>query len=268
MTHAAAYDDQVPDRGPDGRSAVPILLYHDVTDEPRDQYGLTPRAFARHMRQVEQSCRTPMTVDEYVDARSGSGGRQMPHHPVLVTFDDGHDDFVLAVDAMLAAGIAASTVYVTTRRVDRPGGIARRLLAALPNRVQVGAHSRTHPQLDLLPDTHLQEEIRGAKDDLEQWLGRPCASFAYPHGIHGARVRRATIDAGFRSAAAVKNALTHADDDIFALARVTITQHTTDEQVAALLEGRGAPLSWPGERLRTKAFRAYRRLAARRVHHG
>jgi hypothetical protein len=64
---------------------------------------------------------------------------------------------------------------------------------------------------------------------------------------------------GYASAAAVKNALSHARDDPYALARVTITQDTTEGQLGELLAGRGAPIGWSRERLRTKAFRAYRR---------
>lgn len=251
------YDARVSERGQHDGSPVPILLYHDVTAAPADSYGVTPRAFARHMRLVAGSGRTPLTIDEYVDALVGA--TTMPERPVLVTFDDGYPDFGLAVEAMLAAGVEAGTVYVTTQRADTATGVAWALLAALPERFQVGAHSRTHPQLDLLPRGRVDDELRGAKSDVEQRLGRVCRSFAYPHGIHGQEVRRATIDAGYDSAAAVKNALSHPADDRYALARVTITQETRDAEVAALLDGRGAPLGWTDERLRTKAFRAYRR---------
>jgi hypothetical protein len=54
----------------------------------------------------------------------------------------------------------------------------------------------------------------------------------------------------------VRNALSHPQDDRFALARVTVGSGT---RVEALLAGRGAPLAHPRERLRTRAFRVYRR---------
>ena len=239
-----------------GAGIIPILLYHDVADEPRDVYALTPADFRRHMDLVAASGRRPMTVDELVDALPDG----LPERPVLVTFDDGYRDFDVAVDAMAAAGVDAATLYVTTGQAGTPGMIAWSQLADLPAWVQVGAHSRTHPQLDVLPAARLREEVVGSKDDLEQRLGRPCSSFAYPHGHHGGRVRRAVVDAGYTSAAAVKNALSHPQDDPYSLGRVTVTRDTTDADLVALLDGRGAPLSWRRERLRTKGFRAYRRL--------
>jgi peptidoglycan/xylan/chitin deacetylase (PgdA/CDA1 family) len=244
-------------RGVDS-SPVPILLYHDVNDDPPNVYAVTPSTFAAHMRLVAASGRTPMTVDEYVDALAGIGPT-LPPRPVLVTFDDGYRSFPAVVDAMAAASVGAATLYVTTGDADSEGMVLWRDLAMLPDRIQIGAHSRTHPQLDLLPPDRLDDEVRGSKDDVEQRLGRPCRSFAYPHGHHGRRVKSAVAAVGYASAAAVKNALSHARDDPYALARVTITQDTTEGQLGELLAGRGAPIGWSRERLRTKAFRAYRR---------
>jgi peptidoglycan/xylan/chitin deacetylase (PgdA/CDA1 family) len=48
--------------------------------------------------------------------------------------------------------------------------------------VEVGAHTVTHPVLTTLPFDAQRAEIRESKADLEQILGRPIASFAYPYG--------------------------------------------------------------------------------------
>jgi hypothetical protein len=71
------------------------------------------------------------------------------------------------------------------------------------------------------------------------------------------------VEAAFGSAAAVKNAFSHDRDDPFAIARITVTATTTGERIARLLEGRGAPRAWTGERPRTRAYRAYRRVHRR-----
>ncbi|MDQ6605453.1 MAG: hypothetical protein M3Z06_02770, partial [Actinomycetota bacterium] len=78
-------------------------------------------------------------------------------------------------------------------------------------------------------------------------------------------VRTAVGAAGYRSAAAVKNALSHPADDPLAIARVTIMRDTSTDAVAELLAGRGAPLAWRRERYRTQAFRTARRLRRRAV---
>lgn len=48
--------------------------------------------------------------------------------------------------------------------------------------VEVGAHTVTHPVLADLPVERQQDEIAGSKRQLEDALGRPVRSFAYPYG--------------------------------------------------------------------------------------
>ena len=102
---------------------------------------------------------------------------------------------------------------------------------------------------------------------LEDRLRRSVGSFAYPYGYHSTRVRQAVQDAGYTSACAVKNAFSHPGDDVFAVARVLVERDTGVAGVESLLAGRGWPLAWRGERVRTRCWRAYRRtrhvLAAR-----
>jgi hypothetical protein len=71
------------------------------------------------------------------------------------------------------------------------------------------------------------------------------------------------IAAGFRSAAAVKNAVSHPGDDPMAIARWTVTEGTPAARIAEVLEGTGVPLAWTHERPRTRAYRAVRRRRRR-----
>jgi peptidoglycan/xylan/chitin deacetylase (PgdA/CDA1 family) len=129
--------------------------------------------------------------------------------------------------------------------------------------VEVGAHAVRHRRLDELPDIELEDEVSGSKRELEQLTSEPVASFSYPHGAYDRRVRAAVAAAGYRSAAAVKNAISHHEDDPFAIARLTITSATSTDRVAQLLEGTGAPLAWTGQRVRTRMYRLARRSRRR-----
>jgi hypothetical protein len=84
-------------------------------------------------------------------------------------------------------------------------------------------------------------------------------SSAYPHGAFDRRARGLVVAAGYTSAAAVKNALSHPSDDPFAIARWTVRSTTTAADLAAVLNGTGAPRAWHGQRVRTRAFRVVRR---------
>jgi hypothetical protein len=71
------------------------------------------------------------------------------------------------------------------------------------------------------------------------------------------------IAAGFTSAAAVKNALSHPADDVFAIARWTLMRDTATVALARVLAGQDLPLAWARERHRTRAAREVRRMRRR-----
>lgn len=49
-------------------------------------------------------------------------------------------------------------------------------------RVEIGAHTVTHPALAALPPAEQREEVEGSRRTLEDWLERPVTGFAYPYG--------------------------------------------------------------------------------------
>lgn len=66
--------------------------------------------------------------------------------------------------------------------------------------IRIGAHTRTHPDLRMIGDNELVDELSGAKRTLEDWLARPVDTVAFPYGHTDARVRRAAASAGYRCA--------------------------------------------------------------------
>ena len=188
---------------------------------------------------------------------------------MLVTFDDGYRDTLTnAAPALVERGMSATT-YVTTGVVGSvsPGGDPMLTwpqigeLAGMGH--EIGAHSQTHPQLDTLSCRPMRREIAGSRARLQAGTGLPIESFAYPHGYSDARVRRAVREAGFTSAASVKNALSPPDDPLFTLARLMVMTTTTDDEFAGWLAGRGVPVGRDDERLLTRGWRWYRRARAR-----
>jgi peptidoglycan/xylan/chitin deacetylase (PgdA/CDA1 family) len=125
--------------------------------------------------------------------------------------------------------------------------------------IEIGAHSRTHRPLDLVPRRELEWEIAGSRADLEHLVDRPIRTFAYPHGWYTRRVQSAVRRAGFDAACAVKNALSPPDDDVLALNRVTIKGGTSARTVLDVVQGREVPVGSPRPRPHTTMWRAVRR---------
>lgn len=246
-------------------AGVPVLLYHSVHDRPSDAerpYAVSPSAFAAHVDAIRESARTGLGVGELAAALRGE--RALPSRPVLITFDDGYADTLDAVQVLLDSGLP-STVYVTSGEVGAADRLSRDALVDLTRLagVEVGAHAVRHRRLDELDDIELEEEVGASKARLEDLTGVEISSFSYPHGAHDTRVREAVIAAGYRSAVAVKNAISHDRDDPFAIARWTVARGTSARRVAAVMEGEGVPRAWKRERLRTRASRMVRRSRRR-----
>lgn len=246
---------------------VPVLLYHAVDVVPQsglEQWTIAPPEFLRHADVIAASGRVPLTISELAQCLRGE--RRMEADAVAVTFDDGYASTHEAALELLRRDIRA-TIYLTTGAIGATGMLSAAQVQQLAklDGIELGAHSVTHPKLDELGDARLDDEVAGSKRDLEALVGSPVKTFAYPHGSYDRRARAAVMRAGYHSAAAVKNALSHLEDDPFAIARWTVTAHTSSARLAAILRGENIPLAWRNERLRTRAHRVVRQ-ARRRLH--
>jgi peptidoglycan/xylan/chitin deacetylase (PgdA/CDA1 family) len=245
---------------------VPILAYHSVGDQEREEtmrWSVSPGDFDEQMALLAERGRRTLTVAHYAAALRGEA--ELPPDPVLVTFDDGFADLATTALPVLERYGIVATAFVISGRIGTRGGGSDAALSweqlheLRANGIQIGSHGQTHRALDCLPPREAEDEVRSSKRRLEEGLGTEVVSFAYPYGYSSARIRRAVQAAGYSSACAVKNALSHRDDDLFALARVLIERDTGAARIARLLDGEGAPQAWHGERLRTRGWRTYRR---------
>jgi peptidoglycan/xylan/chitin deacetylase (PgdA/CDA1 family) len=242
---------------------IPILLYHGVGPPAGDRFTVSVARFARHLDAVVASGRSAYTIGA-LTAR-----RPMPASAVAITFDDGTADFAAHAWPLLRERGLSATLFVTSGLVGgahlgRPMLDWEQLRALRDEGVQIGAHAHRHVALDVLPPHDAARELVTSKLVLEDALQVEIDTFAYPFGYHTALVKRLAARAGFRAACAVRNALSHPDDDRFALARMMITADTTGAQIAALMDGRG-PVAAPRELTRTRAWRLYRRIRSTRL---
>lgn len=124
--------------------------------------------------------------------------------------------------------------------------------------VELGAHSLSHPELDVISSKQARREISASREHLEDGLDLAVRSFAYPHGYHSRSVIKITRESGYDSACAVKDRWSEPDDDAFALSRLIIDGGTTAEQLESLL--RNPPARQPREqRVLRLAWRTTRR---------
>ncbi|UQA96976.1 polysaccharide deacetylase family protein [Streptomyces halobius] len=261
-------------------SAVPVFLYHSVSDDPAAwiaPYAVTPRVFAEQLDRIADAGLTVVPLRRLVDAMRG--GPPLPARCAVLTFDDGFADFYSAVTPLLTDRSLPATVFVTTGAVPAPDGrpegsllpparmLSWRQIATLDALgFDIGGHSATHAQLDTLPARQAWHEIVDNKRQLEDALGHRVHAFAYPHGYSSAAVRRAVQKAGWTSGCAIRNAFSAVTDEPLRIARLLVRADTSPERFTRWTLGMGAPAAPLPESLQTKGWRLYRRARARLGH--
>lgn len=260
------------------RRQVPILMYHSISHDATAKFGqftVSPTLFAEQMAYLYQQAYTPLTVTQLVTLRSQEDN-ELPERPIVITFDDGFADFYTeALPILMRYGFPA-TLYVPTAFVnrtslwlEREGETKRQMLTWQQLRkisaqdIECGAHSHTHPQLDMLPPEVVRAEIIQSKELLEHHLGQRVMSFAYPFGYQTAVVRRLVREVGYTSACTVSHTISSVSADPFALTRLMVNTNTDKAAFVALLSGYSSKTvaTWYA-RARTPIWRMVRRSSA------
>lgn len=180
------------------RSRLAVLLYHHIGFPTRETKNLsltvTPKKFERQVRWLHWRGYTTITPAQWLAWRAR--GESLPEKPLLMTFDDAYADITEHALPVLERYGARSAVFVISGRM---GGL--NAWDALPvmsieqiryraaRGVEIGGHSRTHPDLTAVPDDVVAAEVTGSKEDLMEAGLRPL-SFAYPYGCFDDRVRK------------------------------------------------------------------------------
>src|SRR5690606_3594216 len=100
---------------------VPILLYHSIADtvSPGFQtWSVSPAKFADHMKYLRDHDYTPVTVTSLIEAMQ-TPEPTLPTRPVVITFDDGLEDFYTDALPILTQAGFVSTLYITTGYIGK-----------------------------------------------------------------------------------------------------------------------------------------------------
>jgi peptidoglycan/xylan/chitin deacetylase (PgdA/CDA1 family) len=184
--------------------AVAVLGWHRV-DFEGGRLAVPPPLFARQMAILaERRHRFPVVkIDQASAALAAAPARA---RRVVLTFDDAWADNHTNALGPLSSHRLPATLYAPSRLLGQPGYMTpAQLLEMAAAGVTIGAHSRTHRDLRACGPDELEGEVRGSKEDLEDLLGTPVTSFAYPTGLINDAVVAAVAAAGFTSAVTTRH---------------------------------------------------------------
>lgn len=183
------------------------LCYHGVgaAGPGGDPFGLMAPLplFQAHLDLIEARGYETVHVSELwrrVAARDGHDGAG------ALTVDDGLADSMATIVSVLHGRGMTATAFIPTgllgrRHPDLPDGariVDRGQLLELANAgLEIGSHSVDHPDLRTLPYAAALDQLRRSRATLEDLLGRPVTTLAYPFGSFGNETMAAAKAAGY-----------------------------------------------------------------------
>jgi peptidoglycan/xylan/chitin deacetylase (PgdA/CDA1 family) len=225
-------------------SGVPIVMYHALSAPGTlgtpvfARLTLAPGLLEAHLGYLSEEGYQAITISELTERRR-RGALGQANRLIALTFDDVYADFGdVALPTLLRYGMAA-TLFVPTCYVGGhsgwmgstgEGGRAvlswRELKIISQWGIEIGAHSHTHPELDMLAPQELAEQTALPKVLLEDRLGLPVRSFAYPYGRYDRRVRDAVATAGYSGACTMNMWAATSRDHRLELPRIAVFDDT------------------------------------------
>jgi peptidoglycan/xylan/chitin deacetylase (PgdA/CDA1 family) len=218
------------------KSRCVVVYYHSV---PASQRKLFASQLDLLLRRA-----LPIRTDEDIDSADG-------RDRIVITFDDGFENFLTQALPELEARKIPATVFVIADGMNREFGsdvYVEKLLSleqvrSLPtDLVSIGSHTVSHPLLTQIEDNSARREIQDSRTKLEAMLARPVKEFSFPFGGFNEKLVEFCREAGYERAYTTLPAFAFEERGDFVVGRVRVD-----------------PTDWPLE-FRLKLAGAYRWL--------
>lgn len=216
-----------------------IFMYHHVS--PAVQPGayaraltVTPAEFGQQLAWLTARGCEVVTVDRlWRDAQQDV----MSRCEAALTFDDGYDDIARFAEPLLRGYSYPATLYISTGFVNASGHMSiGELRAAWASGYEIGAHTVHHVDLTEVSPASALGEISASSRSLQNWLGVPTTSFAYPAGKVDSQVAAMVARLHFVDAVTTDAGRVDASADAFHLPRYRILRGQGTSLLSAVFD--------------------------------
>ena len=244
-------ESQPSDNGTPLGLSVPVLAYHKIDSGfELGVNSVSPEVFDRQMRFLAENGYTAITVDRFIQAIDslslpsiqssrnsisrlkqednnrtpyppsrevstceGQEEFNLPPKSIMITFDDGYEDFYTSAQPILAKYGLTATVFVLAGYIAKLNtwDVQLRLKQSrhlTGNQIQtlfgsgfgIASHGMHHRFLTRCDEVDAKVELWESKSILENLLHHPVHGFAYPYGCVNPKVSEQVKSAGYRIA--------------------------------------------------------------------
>ena len=175
-----------------------ILKYQSI-DDSGSAVSTSPLLFSQHLRYLKDKHFSVITLSQGLKLLTG---HESLDKKVVLTFDDGYENFHSRAFPLLSQYHFPATVFLVARYVGRESSWERKNkvpVQRLMNWSQVeklthsgiefGSKSLTHRDLTRISIDEVREELEESRTMIEEHAGKGVQIFAYPFGLYNATVR-------------------------------------------------------------------------------
>lgn len=203
------------------------------------------------LKQGKDDCvSSPLSSKESACERKGQFN--LPPKSIMITFDDGYEDFYMSACPILTKYGMTATVFVLAGfigklnswdvrlRLKQSRHLTSKQIQILFGRgFGIASHGMRHRFLTRCDETNTTVELWESKAILESLLHHPVQSFSYPYGCVNAKVAEQVKSAGYRVAFGLKPNKTIASESIYRYPRIAVYRCDTLSTFQAKLGLRG-----------------------------
>jgi len=224
---------------------VPIILYHRIDISPiNSQYYVPPNKFEEEMKLLHDWGYETISTELLIKAITE--GADLPPRPLLITFDDGHlNNYTAAFPIMQKYGFTG-VLYIVANYMGADQYMNADQIKEMANAGwEVGSHSISHSDLTSLEPYRQRYEVVESRTLLEEALGVPVLTIAYPFGVSDSSVIDYAHFAGYIGGMSLGFTYDQGVSNLYTLQRRDIKGTYDVKQFAAFLPWQGDPIFLP-----------------------
>lgn len=199
------------------KNEILILMYHRVNDEIKKELSVKKNSFKWHMKYLINKNFKVISINEAIEKIIKN---EINDRYVVLTFDDGYDDYYYNAFPVLKKYDFKSILYIVSEYVGQKRKFwwdkdleyselldwnkIKELIDS--NLVDIGSHTCNHIDLKNLDIKEMEYEIIGSKNNIENKLGIVIEHFAYPRGIYSKQAEEIIVR-NYKSAVLIEEGL-------------------------------------------------------------
>ncbi len=229
---------------------VPILVYHRVNDIDTNPTTLKVADFEAQLKYLVDNGYHVIAPDDLLDA--WETGKPLPDKPIVLTFDDGHEDIYKNVFPLLQKYNMRATVFIVTDHIGRKDYLSWDFVRALQagGYMDFESHTMTYKDLTTLKGDKLWNEIYGSKQAIEWALKKPAKFIAYPDGKYTLDAEDTSKEVGFRAGFIEDYGLAANDSNSYVLTRIPVRGSDSHTMLRFQFRLKGSPIFAPLHRFK------------------